>query len=317
MLPLTNLRTPFGYASYVIVGTQGGNLCVFDSQTGVLLTTLSLNNQLINHLGYDYQTNILYATAFDFAPTLANFRLYAIDIYTSEVIWQQPTMSYASKPLGWGGSVYLSFLSDAQLHAFESTSGTQKWQVSYNDGFALGRPFVADDQLFVVGRTSAYALDVSDGSLIWASISTGGVLFADDIWVGTDNVYASAGSYVYAFSRNTGEVQWQSPAIPYNLTGPAAAPGVPDANTTLYVADTEVNSQNRLHAIHPSTGNLIWTSSAVIGSKDQITLAPTVTLDAIHAATMLEGVISRINAGTGGLVATYAVDGNIEGLSLQ
>jgi outer membrane protein assembly factor BamB len=300
---------------YVVAGAFGGQIYVFDGNTGTIVSTFSIPNDTVFHLGYDYTFNTLLAVGFDDNP-LGNFVVYGIDFFAGDIRWEVPVPTYTGKPVGYKGTAYFS--SGSPLYAVDSMTGGLYWKAEFGGGFGFGNPYVRDNSLFIAGRGSLYALSTHDGSVIWSTAYVWNG-FAADIWAGDqnagdENIYASASTSVYAFNSATGATQWQTP-VTNALTGPVSSNKLDIDNwnndPNLYVAD---NPWNTIHALGMSTGQILWTSPP-IGSSDQIVLAVN-SFPYVFSGTIPDGVITAVDKSSGAIIATYQLDGPVMGLAI-
>ena len=142
-----------------------------------------------------------------------------------------------------------------------------------------GRVFVTTSQPFVAYGTELWALDASNGSILWGPLSLGGTYAFAGI--------AADGQYLYAVTFNgflrqidqaTGAFGWSE-----NLPNQSAFTSPPTVrNGTVYVGGA--GSGGTLYAVDAATGAVNWTGSVENGDDS----SPAVTDDGVYVSYVCE-----------------------------
>ncbi|MEM8534948.1 MAG: PQQ-binding-like beta-propeller repeat protein, partial [Chloroflexota bacterium] len=114
-------------------------------------------------------------------PMIANDTLYAIDnsgvllafdLTNGQELWRSDTGGNTwSTPAIIDGRLLVSILADTQTtaYAFDVTDGNILWQQDLSSSFATIGTSALDEDLFYVAAESLYALDPSNGDIVWES----------------------------------------------------------------------------------------------------------------------------------------------------
>ena len=154
--------------------------------------------------------------------------VYALNENDGSRIWSYNTYDIisASSPVIADGRVFIGTGSvTGFLYALDALTGGFLWCYPLHGGGAYSTPAVASGRVYMTSSDgSVYAIDATDGTLIWESkpggTIIGGMAVADGkIFIGSHdyNVYAlseSDGSIIWKYM--TGEaISWSSPAVAY------------------------------------------------------------------------------------------------------
>jgi outer membrane protein assembly factor BamB len=96
--------------------------------------------------------------------------VYAVDVEALQADWTYDTGGnvMAGVALHYGEGVAVTGSGDGDVHAIDLATGEERWTFS-TGGYVLGSPVVAGDTVLAGSySTTLYALDVTDGTEIWA-----------------------------------------------------------------------------------------------------------------------------------------------------
>jgi len=220
-----------------------------------------------------------------------------------------------AQPVSDGQRIY-TLDGEARVSAFDVNSGNQVWSVDLNPhlkrdkiGFGGGLALSDDGHLFV---TSGYRfianLDAASGATVWQK-QTDTEFHAPPTLVGNDVVATDVDNQIFAFHRDTGEMDWTYQAIaePARIlrTGAPIA-----ADTTVYAPF----SSGELVAINANTGDPIWDQVLAQSSRTNalseirdIAGRPVLYNGVVFAASHA-GVFQAMDAKTGNPVWTVDAD---------
>jgi outer membrane protein assembly factor BamB len=251
--------------------------------------------------------------------------VYALKAGTGAVLWSFP-YGYPSESAVANGMVYVNC-----LDALNASTGTLLW----NSGVGgPGPPTLANGVLYLGSVDEDYAVNASDGSLVWQAhwgYRTAGsaayaneliylcndVLYALDAATGGDSiimgagctdagtspavadgvVYVGWGNVVEALNASTGAVLWSYPTG-NTIEGPPAV-----ANGVVYIGSDD----NNLYALNANTGTLLWTYT----TGGFVTSAPAVANGVVYVGSD-DNKLYALNASTGALLWSYTTGGSVE-----
>jgi outer membrane protein assembly factor BamB len=221
----------------MIVRPAAVNITVRDTSTG----------EVSNPVVFRVRDQSSGATAWKFRSNLANTGVYDDGGIRpgNELLWKYMTESYTgSSPAVVEGVVYICGF--YEINAIDELTGKLRW--TYPHGGFRSSPAVAGGVVYVGGRDqNIYALDTSDGGLLW-QYTTGGVVdsspaMADGI------VYVGSQDWnLYALDAATGTLLWNYTTGGEVRSSPAVADGV------VYFGSND----HRVYALDANTGALIW-----------------------------------------------------------
>jgi cobaltochelatase CobN len=100
-------------------------------------------------------------------------RMYTIDVFSGEEIWNNSFSCVMSSPAVSNGKVYIGS-SDKKMYCYDGLTGVELWNCSV-DGVIQSSPVIANDTVFfgtsvfgAVADGTVYALNTTDGSIIWS-----------------------------------------------------------------------------------------------------------------------------------------------------
>jgi outer membrane protein assembly factor BamB len=173
---------------------------------------------------------MLYVPTRDNAAGPGSGAIHAVAAADGSVSWTTETAEPRA-PAATEDTVYLS--DSYGLHALDPSDGSERWtfargegaEQSYGErlwseaGMPASAPALTDAAVFVSLSDTLYALDRTDGSVLWEceidNPDTNGVYTRGIPAVGTETVYFTAGTRsdqtVYAVDAATGEKRWTAP----------------------------------------------------------------------------------------------------------
>ena len=223
---------------------------------------------------------------------LAQFNtLYALRPDSGQVVWTAPLccVNYSSVALK-NGVVYIgdNDFPRSYVRAFDATTGGALWATPLAGQFILSPPTVVHGRVFVGGGDhNVYALDASDGHILW-SVPTGGEVNSSPA-VHQGVVYV--GSYdhlIYALDASTGDVIWTASTGDFVYSSPAIA------NGRVYVGSHD----NYVYAFDARTGALDW--KVLTGGDYGVWSSPSVAHGRVYVgATLPDSSLYALDAETG------------------
>jgi outer membrane protein assembly factor BamB len=145
---------------------------------------------------------------------------------------------------------YLYFGAYNQFYALNVSNGDVLWNFTAND-WILGAPAVSNGIVYF-GSDKLYALDAVNGELVWNYSNN--YRHCCSPTVAYNNVYSTMADEVIALNANTGEFIWSFPA---NITeGPfyKSSPAVNDGLVYVGCGD------HKIYALNAYNGSLVWSS---------------------------------------------------------
>jgi outer membrane protein assembly factor BamB len=135
-----------------------------------------------------------------------------------------------------------------------SFPSTPKW-IFYADNSIISSPAAKDQTVFVKTSTTLYALNVVENKVEWkVSSSTKRDLAYPPVVVGSLVIVVEDGSTLAAYSIESGELIWKTPALQIVETGTDPIQSIAFNNQYLYVARHDWD----LTAYDLKTGKVIW-----------------------------------------------------------
>ena len=302
--------------SYFTPTVDGGTVFVcggpwlysYDAYTGIKLWNSSNYNAtsapvVVGDTVYLASTEGLYATSATYGMKLWNYS--EISSYNQETKSYQHTYNafFFSAPAVVDGRVYAASCG-GNVMAFDAVSGKKLWNytLGYSEQTALwysslGTPMVYNDMIYVsaIDDRMLYALDISDGQLIWKFdyASTEAAVAEEVVYVGSQN------GKVYALNAVDGTAIWNftTPNDPNNGNAIDTTPVVSNGIAYAHSAD------GFLFALNAEDGAMLWK----LKTGDSKT-APIVADGIIYVCNQSTTIYAQ-NATTGAKIATYNVDG--------
>lgn len=274
--------------------------------------------------------------------------IYSINASTGEEEWRfstdVPTTDSSRKctPAIANGMV-LAEGSGGRFYALNAKTGKEQWRRDIVFDASHIQPTVDSNRVYVEGAGNVLALDVSDGSIVWARDDLG---WTSTLTVGDKTVYTAQGGpeefRLFALNKETGETDWsiQGPANICSLnngtiyTTSSNNPEVSDSPAELFSIDsadgkinwrTEIPARpggfhppaiadgivylgtkenGNLYAYNADSGNLEWTYKTLSGA---IKGTPTIAGDHVYFGTGWDGNVHCISRDDGTRKWTYSI----------
>jgi len=244
---------------------------------------------------------------------------------TSNIKWRVAVPGAGnSSPIVWADRIYLTTAQDngakLSMLAFNRADGRVLWQtfvpqegvehVHQKNGHASATPATDGRVIYAsFGRHGLVAFDTS-GKIVWhrrfAVIDNyhgpagSPVLYKDRVFLYQDhNGSAGQRAFVAAFDANTGKTLWETPRTE------TVGWGTPVVITSGTRDELIVNSQRRVTAYDPATGNELWT---VRGMTFEVIPTPVVGEDLVFTSSGRAGPTFAIRpGGSGDVTNTHVV----------
>lgn len=194
----------------------------------------------------------------------------AFDAFTGVDVWQRQLGGlgyYSGTPTVESGVVYVTFSSSPgeRVYALDQMTGATIWSVGNEIGleFSARAPIAVSSGLVISTAWDSviYALDASDGSLVW-TFDGGGYIYGGVAVSGGLVFFGNSYGQVYALNERTGTEAWFRGVSGDVLGTPMAAHG------SVYVATL----YGRVYSLDVVTGNTSWVSTS-LGSFMYVTPA--------------------------------------------
>ena len=260
--------------------------------------------------------NVVYVTAVGYPGGGYGTTLYAMNLLTGDIVWQQPIAGtyFISNAAYDNGKIFvLNF--DGQLSAFDAKTGGPGWSVHLDSEYDDNGPPVAYQNKVYAAESQLYAIDEQTGIEAWTDFSG-----SDGAAIVTRNsVYTSAEPYHVKYTDagrrrwlqytgNTGGTGAHYGKRIYSRGGAVLDAATGDVVTTLnavnfaaaFWTDTGSNdfrlgiSNGQLSSVNAQTGTTAWSFS---GDADLVT-APIVINDFVAVGSGA-GTLYLLDAATG------------------
>jgi hypothetical protein len=187
----------------------------------------------------------------------------------------------------WGGV-------DNQAVNVDAATGTETWTQNINDN-STSTPAVHDDKVFIGSDDGKiYALNASDGSVVW-SYQTGGEIWSAPAVSGDGKVcFGSLDHFVYCLNENTGSLIWSYDTGTSRLqSSPAISDGmlfIGNENGNVYAfgarhVDIDIKPGSDPNGVNPKSKGLIPVAILSTGDFDATEVDPsTVTFGPANAS---------------------------------
>lgn len=263
--------------------------------------------------------------------------VYAVHAADGASQWQYPadaaksTVQFTATPALDGGFLYVTDDS-GQAYKLDAATGKEAWKVKL-DGALRSAPVVSGGMVyFGSGNSHCYALSADTGKTVW-DVATNGPVLTSPVVTGGLVVFDSADSTVYSLNARTGRKSW---GVPYDAD-PSLVPVVYDgrflyvtAGDTVSVVDPSSGRQRNTiklptvvltpPTVSPNAtyiitqANVLYSLSAAGRELWKATVAGAPTAPPLLAGKVLvvttqPGIVSGYDAGSGGLVWRYAMQG--------
>jgi len=192
-----------------------------------------------------------------------------------------------------------------------SDPNNQPVQNSYTDGtYTCGTPPAPEWPQFHydianTGNSPSSAPD--DNTIKWISDNIGAVASSQAMILG-DKVFVYAGDDLYALSKATGAVLWNTTVTPSTTWGAWQSPGVDGDNVF-------IGSGSNVYCMNASTGAIVWTTplpNGTNGVADVADSSPTIADGLVFIGDYVNGIYYALNETTGAIDHTYNVGGNAQ-----
>jgi eukaryotic-like serine/threonine-protein kinase len=242
---------------------------------------------LVGACGADHSTGQHPPVASPRAYVVSTTSVSAWRIDTGARLWQVSLVPGSATPQSVlvGPTLYVA---DGALTAVRVADGRLLWTVALPNAAQESAPIVANGDVYVATSTELYALQATDGTLLWrydhplavpALVAAGATLYL-------------AANGVIALNASDGTKQWEM-ALAEGMYTTQAAQSLTLAGATLYVA----TQSDALFALDAQTGASKWTYQSAGGLS-----APVIGSSAVFVATFVAPVVAQ-GAGT----PTYTV----------
>ena len=275
---VTGYTTPCIYNGTVYIGYNrsspyGDGLYAIDAATGTLLWT----KPLAAGVGYGGIANPTAANGY-VVITEFNSGIRALNASNGNLIWSRNPGIMMANPLVSGGVAYVGS-ETSLLTAFDLATGNIIWQ---NAGpiSPYNSPVILNNTIYTGGGLYMYAINKTNGSVIWSEQSWGGYFGLGDpshstvgrfsspaISVSDTSLFAGCDDFdTYCLNLNTGAKKW---FYPYSVEIKNSSPN-PVVGHGMVVVNREDNS---LYAFSAKSGILIWkfTASGAINTDPCMT----------------------------------------------
>jgi len=205
--------------------------------------------------------------------------LYAVELTSGKLKWKFKTGGEIRSTVCLSGDTLFLYSGDATLYAIDKLSGKVLWSFKTKGGILGDRrydfadyyqssPVVNKGKLFFgAGDNRVYAIDTSNGKLLW-SFKTGGIvhttpaLYNDRLFVG------SFDGNIYSISQETGDLIWKFKTTGHRYFPDGEVQGSPVvANDLVYVGTRDYN----LYAIDALDGYSHWNKAFPFGWATALT----------------------------------------------
>jgi eukaryotic-like serine/threonine-protein kinase len=194
---------------------------------------------------------------------------------------------------------------DRNVYACNAGNGSKIWNYT-TDAAVISSPAVVNQVVYINSLNTAYALDATSGGKIWNISGLGIIKSSPTVvdnvaYFGSsnNNVYAlnvTNGNIIWVYTANRG--LWGSPF--------EASPTVDNGLVFICSASNQINWQTRVYALNASNGNELWTYQIgryPFGST--LSLAPATVGGVVYVGS-LDNTLFAYNATTGKVIWSYA-----------
>ncbi len=203
--------------------------------------------------------------------------LFALDLNTGALVWENLTLKGLSTPAVYDGEVIFG-ASDGAVHAVDASNGTQIWSAPLiaHPVFSgiTSSPKIVFDTVYIGtfnesgGPGEVVALGATNGTILWRTPAPGSVSYstpavvAGTLYVGVRGLYNTTTGISYAppfgllaLDAATGAQRWFFPTAGSVAASPLVdGPAVVVASTDGYVS-----------AVNATSGSLVWRAQASAG----------------------------------------------------
>lgn len=201
---IASTAQPIVVADRVFIGTEKGLMYALSLDTGTELWQRQLDGGIAHTVAATQQAI--------FVGTLAG-NVYALDIQNGNIIWQFNTIGGFSAAVLLVEEQNVIFMANrfGKVHAISTSTGAELWQTDLGS-FILQSPAYGNGRVYIGAEDlKLYALDATDGHIIWTSAQLYGRSFHDYAPVyAEEKVIVNVMPDIYAFSENNFELMKQA-----------------------------------------------------------------------------------------------------------
>lgn len=179
----------------------------------------------------------------------------AIDINSGNLLWTSPQLNdgITTAPAVADGKVFAGTW-NSKLYALDAADGHKIWDytVSSSQLVLFGSPTVANGKVYIAAGKNIYAVNTSNGSLVWKSPNLDNFVGISPSIVENKLFFISDSGTIYSLSADTGQINWT-----YSTNSPSGVPNWSSAaiaNGIVYIGSGNGN----LYAFDKDTGNVLW-----------------------------------------------------------
>jgi outer membrane protein assembly factor BamB len=263
-LPIPADSTPAVRGGRIFLGSTNNNVYSIDESSGIVWN-LTVGGEVVS------------------SPVIHNGKvfvgstdkwLYAFDEYSGNMVWFFVTSgSIRSSPAVYDNKVFV-FSDDGVLYAVDENSNTSVWKYDTSQTAGVGvltpSPAVSNGIVYFGNLDKFYALNATDGTLIWSVTFPGGDIFTSSPVVENDTVYVG-------YSHGLCKINASGSLEAFNL-GPRISSSPIISNDVLIVSaengDVMLMRKNDTQLIWQySAGTPIYSSPALVNGRIYITSA--------------------------------------------
>jgi outer membrane protein assembly factor BamB len=194
------------------------------------------------------------------------------------------------------------------IAALNASTGDPIWQANFTNRYGNpdtgGAPTVSDGVVYTQGYNNLYALNATNGALLWnyTNLGSWGTSISPAVAEGlvfSASYYENGGSrgYVFAVNATDGSEVWTFPTGNVLMSSPAVCGGV------VYVGSDDHN----LYALDASTGSVVWNYT----TGDRVFSSPAVANGQVYVGST-DGNMYAFDAASGAKIWNYTVGDEIE-----
>ena len=188
---------PVFYKNKIIVGTDKGDICYFNSNTGEVEYKFSWFNKSIYF--NEINSNIIYLGSGE--------HCYAFNVEKNDILWGFETEGIISSAPRYNSKKVIFGSWDGNVYALDSKTGEQLW--NFGTGWGIDSTPDISEGLVYIGSfdNNFYALDMKEGELKWhfrckSAIQSSPVAYGDNVFFGCDD------GRFYSLDKTNGDFKW-------------------------------------------------------------------------------------------------------------
>jgi outer membrane protein assembly factor BamB len=268
------------------------NLYVFSVDGGIhALNVTNGKQRWVYHAnGVYFNVRVHMNIANDVLYISANYQFYALHTANGHLFWMKSDgikNGMFSAPHIANGVVYVAFSKEmipganpsiSTLYAW-TTSGNLLWHSQQISTFISDAPAIGDNQLYVVGETSVYALNIANGKISWqqfvGTTNLASPLFDHDTlylllegpyqWTVATDPNKSHLVSVITLRAHDGSLIWHK-QYPWSLSAPTIQALTKEV---LYAELQDNNGNGYVYALHATDASKLWFYTRSIPSRTQ------------------------------------------------